>query len=214
MTAKEQIALSNYAQQKSIANMVVDLGNHLSYGKNILDLRYRIRQCRQLQKLFTVEYGKGEASSLDLLQGIVNIINTLINDYRLKGTVVVSEVNALPIPLKNTTIVIASTELTNGPSVPSTYFIKVHPWDINNNLYLNPVLTGIDFVLQISTGGFLHEGDDYTYSPLGGFELINGVTITGNQFILVTVLQGTYIPLTPVEDDSESFPFLLPHVLS
>lgn len=114
MTEKQNLALINFGQKIATARMTVALGRKLSYGESVTDLQFRIRQIRQLQRLFEHEYGKVNAD-LELLQNIDNIINTLINDYRLEGTNVLLESDILPNPYKQITLILSD----NGTNTPT-----------------------------------------------------------------------------------------------
>lgn len=216
MTDKQELALTNFAQKIATARMIVALGKRMNYGESTSELRFRIRQVKQLQKLFDIEYGRDDFS-MTTLQDVVNIINTLINDFRLQGTTVLLETDVLPIKPKQLTIIVAETatgEPTPQPTAPQTYFIRVLPSDIVNNQYVNPVMKGLGFT-AVLTGGFsLAEGDNYIVLPDGGFELINDTTLGDTDYILVSLLTSTYVPPIIVEAEADSFPYLIPHLLS
>lgn len=113
MTEKEQIALNNFAQKISTARLVVDMGNKSAYGEDVSDLKFRIRQIRQVQRLFDVEYGKTNYE-YKTLSGAVNVINSLLNDYRLTGQNILIESDILPIPVKNVTLFLSEVSSIPG----------------------------------------------------------------------------------------------------
>lgn len=114
--SREELAIANFAQRLSAAHLVVDIGNRLSFGETPSELMLKLRQLKQLFKLFDYEYGNIEGS-LELLQKTNIVINTLINNYRLDGTYTVAEVEILPIPLRYANIVIVGGDGSGSASL-------------------------------------------------------------------------------------------------
>lgn len=210
---KQEIALVNFAQQLSTANMVIAIGDKMSYGESPDDLLLRVDQIDLLQDLFDYEYGNPEGTDEQLLRKIVNSINTLLNDYRLSGTVIIDETHVLPLQPTLTVIKVygdGNNVPTPGPSnLINT--LKIYPSDfLANWVYSNPKLIGVGYDLDITGGAQLVLGLHYVKLPGGGFQLINGVTLAPEDFIILHSYESfPSTPITPSEDDS--FPYLLDH---
>lgn len=213
---KQEIALTNYAQQISTAYMVVDIGDKLSYGESHADLLLRVDQIEILQDLFDAEYAKGDDTDTNLLIEIVNHINTLINDYRLTGEHIVDEVLILPTKPSLTVIKVFGEGNNNNPNPeqPSNLIntLKITPPDfLPNWVYSNPALIGVGYDLDISGGAQLVLGLHYIKLPGGGFQLINGVTLAEEDFIILHSYER--FPSGPITPQDDSFPYLLDYQL-
>lgn len=215
---KQEIALVNFAQQLSTANMVVDIGRKMSYGDSPDDLILRVDQIEELQNLFDFEYGNPKGTDERLLRQIVNSINTLINDYRLAGTHIVDETIVLPVQPSLTVIKVFgegnnNPDPTNPNPVTLITTLKIYPSDfLSNWVYSNPLLIGVGYDLDISGGAQLVLGLHYVKLPSGGFQLINGVKLGEKDYIILHAYEG--FPSAPRDPQLDSFPFLLDHQLN
>lgn len=120
MTTKEEFALENFAQTISTGHMAVAIGDMLAFGEDPADLILRTSIVRQLLELFNWEYGKPEAD-LELLQKIIFTINTLQNDFRLEGQVVVNETEIYPLQPKKLDLTLNVTHAGNYYKIVQTY---------------------------------------------------------------------------------------------
>lgn len=114
---KQELALSSFAQRISLGYLTVDIGDRLSFGEDVYSLVEKLRRVRQLNKLFDYEYGLAN-SNLKILQKIVFLVNTYLNNYRLNGTYVVAETDIVPVPFKYAHIIVVGGEGGGGGEMP------------------------------------------------------------------------------------------------
>lgn len=120
---KQELALENSAQRIATGLLTIDIGKRTACGKHPVELVKKLKKVRQLHKIFIYEYSKTN-SNLSLLQKIVNLITFYLNNYLVKGNLIVSEIELVPIPSRffqfiitgDGSIAISFLQLTDTPN--------------------------------------------------------------------------------------------------
>lgn len=145
---KQELALTNYTQRLTVANMVLALGKKLSYNQDISEIHLKIRVINQLQKLVDQELAQvdPDQKTLKTIQRAILVIDDLSFEYKLKGEFTVHDCSCLCnsdgfIKLivgqgpkgEDGRIIVAgeSTNLLSGPTNPTSGI------GINGDFYIN-----------------------------------------------------------------------------
>lgn len=196
---RQELAVSLFAQQIAAAKMAIDVGNRLSNGEDIPDLLFRVGASRELILLFLSELGRVNPD-FALLQRIIFVLGSLLNDYLLSGTIAVTTVQVTSYQPRN--LVVQFTGEGGGESpnpVPYITTLLIGKGAFTPEYdYINYGLIGLSFSLTITGPVTLREGKDYMVYPSGGFKLINDVAMEDTDIITLTTVKAfNSIPVTP-----------------
>lgn len=199
----EELALISFGQRKSTSAMVLEMSERIAYGEDVDALYFRLKQIRQLNKLFDFEIGNPfTPTSQKVLVDVINEVNFLLGSYVIEGDRVLYSDIILPKPASTVTIRVTGDGSTVvPPAEPGNYITTLRLSKgafTPDYVYVNYGLEGIDFSLVLTGGMTLRPGTDYELFPSGGFQLINGVAMADTDIItLTTVTPFDSIPSVP-----------------
>ncbi|WP_312697032.1 hypothetical protein [Sphingobacterium mizutaii] len=188
------MALVSFGQRKATASMVLEMSERVAYGEDVDALYFRLKQIRQLNKLFDFEIGNPyTAPDEAILLDVLNEVNFLLGDYVWEGDKVLYEDIILPLPAQKVIIRVVGdgSGIELPPVEPGNYVTTLSLSKgafTPDYTYVNYGLKDVAFTLTISGGIQLRPGVDYVISPAGGFQLINGVAMASSDIITLTAV--------------------------
>lgn len=202
MTPKQELAALDLKYQIAIGRLVIYIGEAMIEGKDVSKDMFNLKAAIQVHKLFLSEYGR-EDFSFSTLERCLLLLESLLKLHIPNGHITVYdyEVTSPQPKILKITLTGDGTGGQPGPVDPNDYIttLKIPKSAFNEGyVYINYGLVNIDFSLIISGGIMLREDIDYTKNPSGGFSLINGVTMSDTDVIMLTAVKSfNSVPLDP-----------------